>query len=94
LDNKPPTIFPRPKRHYARTPDEIPLALLHLATTLLGRDAPRPQAILDNAFFHCEYDGEVSFAREERFGCVEVMCWPTGKAEMRLPYKTCLRGNS
>ena len=50
-------LFPRPGRSYARTGDQAPLAILHLAAALLGREAALPQAVLDNAFFHCEYDG-------------------------------------
>ena len=53
-------LFPRPGRHFARTGDEIPLALLHLAAALQERDASLPQPVLDNAFFHCEYDGELA----------------------------------
>ena len=50
-------LFPRPGRAYARTGDEVPLALLHLAAALEGRESSLPPAILDNAYFHCQYDG-------------------------------------
>ena len=50
-------LFPRPGRLYARTGDEIPLAILHLAAALNGRESLLPPAVLDNAFFHCQYDG-------------------------------------
>jgi pectate lyase len=50
-------LFPRPGRLYARTGDEIPLAVLHLAATLRHQDSLLPPAVLDNAYFHCQYDG-------------------------------------
>ena len=51
-------LFPRPGRRYARTGDEAPLAILHLAAALGGQEALLPPAMLDNAFFHCQFDGE------------------------------------
>lgn len=53
----PAGLFPRRGRLYARTGDQIPLALLHLAAELEGKDALLPPATLDSAYFHCEYDG-------------------------------------
>ena len=50
-------LFPRSGRVYARTGDEVPLAILHLAAALDGRESLLPPAMLDNAFFHCQYDG-------------------------------------
>ena len=50
-------LFPRQGRVYARTGDEIPLALLHLAAAIGGKEALLPAPMLDNAYFHCEYDG-------------------------------------
>ncbi|PYJ08376.1 MAG: hypothetical protein DME25_01695 [Verrucomicrobia bacterium] len=50
-------LFPRSGRKYARTSDQVPLAILHLAAALDGRDSLIPPAILDNAYFHCQYDG-------------------------------------
>jgi pectate lyase len=50
-------LFPRAGRLYARTGDEMPLAILHLAAALSGRESAMPPAMLDNAFFHCEFDG-------------------------------------
>lgn len=55
---KPNGLFPRAGRVFARTGDEIPLALLHLAAALDRRDALLPPAMLDHAYFHCEYDGK------------------------------------
>jgi len=50
-------LFPRSGRVYARTGDEAPLAILYLAAVLDGRESLLPPAMLDNAFFHCQYDG-------------------------------------
>jgi pectate lyase len=50
-------LFPRPGRLYARTGDEVPLAILHLAAALDGRESLLPPVMLDNAFFHCQFDG-------------------------------------
>ena len=50
-------LFPRPGRVYARTGDEGPLAVLHLAAALQGQESVLPAPMLDNAFFHCQYDG-------------------------------------
>ena len=61
LKTQTPTgLFPRHGRLYARTGDEIPLALLHLAAALDGKESLLPPAIFDNAFFHCDYDGPES----------------------------------
>lgn len=50
-------LFPRDGRAFARTGDEIPLALLHLAASLDHKDYLLPPAMLDNAYLHCEYEG-------------------------------------
>ena len=52
-------LFPRSGRVYARTGDEIPLAVLHLAAALNRQESLLPPAVLDNAYFHCQYDGEL-----------------------------------
>ena len=49
-------LFPRTGCLYARTGDEVPLAILHLAAALGGQEALLPPAMLDNAYFHCQYD--------------------------------------
>lgn len=59
-------LFPRPGREYARTGDEIPLAILHLAAALQGKSEAMPQAIYDSRFFHCEYDGELREDQKKR----------------------------
>ena len=56
-------LFPRSGRVYARTGDEAPLAILHLAAALEGREVVLPPPMLDNAFFHCQYDGEAGTQR-------------------------------
>jgi hypothetical protein len=53
----PTGLFPRAEQLFARTGDQIPLALLHLAAALDQKDSLLPPAALDNAFFHCEFDG-------------------------------------
>ena len=50
-------LFPRPGRDYARTGDEIPLALLHLAAAITGERDALPRAISDRRYFHCKHDG-------------------------------------
>ena len=50
-------LFPREGRLYARTGDEVPLALLHLAATLDGKASRLPQPMLDNGYLHAEYEG-------------------------------------
>lgn len=55
---RPNGLFPRPGREYARTGDELPLALLHLVAALEGKENHLPPAMLDHAYFHCEYDGK------------------------------------
>lgn len=59
-------LFPRSGRVYARTGDEIPLALLHLAAVLQGKRAQMPQPIYDRRFFHCEYHGELEDYQKKR----------------------------
>jgi len=59
-------LFPRPGREYARTGDEIPLALLHLVAALEGKSDKMPQPIFDSRFFHCEYHGELDEHQQKR----------------------------
>ena len=59
-------LFPRPGRDYARTGDEAPLALLHLAATIAGKRSVLPPAIYDSRFFHCEYDGPLQAHQQKR----------------------------
>jgi len=59
-------LFPRPRREWARTGDEIPLALLHLAASLAGRSERMPARIRDSRFFHCEYHGPLEDHQQKR----------------------------
>lgn len=55
--DKPAEEVNMPARVYARTSDEVPLALLHLAAEIDGRSADVPQAVTDSQYFHCPYKG-------------------------------------
>ncbi len=59
-------LFPRRGRKWARTGDEIPLALLHLAAAFDGRSHLMPQPVLDSRFFHCEYHGPLADHQKKR----------------------------
>lgn len=59
-------LFPSPGREYARTGDEIPLALLHLTAAILGNRHLLPPAKFDRRFFHCEYHGELEDHQKKR----------------------------
>jgi len=59
-------LFPRRGREYARTGDEAPLAVLHLAAALAGQRERMPQPILDSRFFHCEYHGKLAKHQQKR----------------------------
>ncbi len=50
-------LFPRRQREYARTGDEIPLALLHLAAAIEGKQSQMPRMKLDQQYFHSSFDG-------------------------------------
>ncbi len=50
-------LFPLEGWEYARTGDEIPLAILHLAAEIDGKHSLLPQAVLDNGFFINPYYG-------------------------------------
>jgi pectate lyase len=59
-------LFPRAERVWARTGDEIPLALLHLAGALTGSSEKLPAPVLDSRFFHCEYHGQLDEDQKKR----------------------------
>ena len=59
-------LFPRSERTHARTGDENPLAVLHLAAALEGKRSALPPAIFDRRFFHCEYHGPLSEHQQKR----------------------------
>ena len=50
-------LFPRGKRQYARTGDEVPLALLHLVAAIEGKQTQMPRIKLDNQYFHSTFTG-------------------------------------
>ena len=59
-------LFPRRGREYARTGDEAPLAVLHVAAALVGKRAALPRAIYDSRFFHCVYSGPLAANQKKR----------------------------
>jgi len=59
-------LFPREGRQYARTGDEIPLALLHLVAALEGKSEKMPPPAFDSRFFHCEYHGQLAEHQQKR----------------------------
>ena len=59
-------LFPRSGYDYARTGDDIPLALLHLAGALAGRQDDLPTPYYDIHFFHCEYHGKLEDRQKKR----------------------------
>ena len=59
-------LFPHEERTYARTGDEIPLALLHLAVALDGKPAALPRPCFDSRFFHCQYYGPLEPHQQKR----------------------------
>ena len=67
LNGQTPTgLFPRPGREYARTGDEAPLAILHLAAAIEGKRRLLPPAAFDRRFFHCEYHGRLEKHQQKR----------------------------
>jgi pectate lyase len=59
-------LFPQPGRQYARTGDEAPLAILHLAAAIEGKRSVMPAPMFDHQFFHCEYQGELEKYQQKR----------------------------
>jgi pectate lyase len=53
-------LFPRPGRDFARTGDESPLAILHVAAALAGKRDQMPRPASDTSFFHARYLGELA----------------------------------
>ena len=62
----PSGLFPRRGRVWARTGDEVPLALAHLAAAIEGKRDRLPPAAFDARFFHCEYDGPLEEYQKKR----------------------------
>jgi len=59
-------LFPRLGRTHARTGDEAPLAVLHLAAALMQKRSLMPRPVYDSRFFHCEYDGPLKDHQKKR----------------------------
>ena len=59
-------LFPLNQRQYARTGTEEPLAILHLAAAIDGKESLLPPAIFDNRFFHCDYHGPMKAHQRKR----------------------------
>ena len=67
IETQTPTgLFPRSGRKYARTGDEAPLAILHLAAAVNRKRHLLPPPAFDSRFFHCEYDGELEGHQKKR----------------------------
>lgn len=63
---KPTGLFPRSRRNWARTGDEMPLMLMHLAGAIAGKQQVLPAPIFDSRFFHCEYHGPLDEGQRKR----------------------------
>lgn len=59
-------LFPRWDRQYARTGDEAPLAILHLAAAVEGKRKLMPPPMFDRRFLHCEYHGPLEEHQRKR----------------------------
>jgi len=62
----PAGLFPRSGRDFARTGDEAPLAILHLAAAIEGKQALMPPPVFDRRFFHCEFHGHLEKHQQKR----------------------------
>lgn len=62
----PTGLFPRSDRKWARTGDEIPLAILHVAARNMKKSQLIPPPIFDGRFFHCEYHGRLEEHQKKR----------------------------
>jgi hypothetical protein len=59
-------LFPRPGRKYARTGDEIPLAILHLAAVLQNQESEMPPPAFDTRFLHAQYTAPLEDNQKKR----------------------------
>jgi pectate lyase len=62
----PTGLFPRRGREWARTGDDIPLALLHLVAAIEGKRNAIPPPAIDRQFFHAVYYGELEPHQKKR----------------------------
>jgi pectate lyase len=58
-------LFPRTEREYARTSDEVSLAIMHLVGALYEKRDLLPKPMKDATFFHMEFFGELD-KRQQR----------------------------
>ena len=56
----------QPARVYARTGDEIPLALLHLGAAIAGKSDAMPRPMRDEQYFHCPFHGPLQPFQKKR----------------------------
>ncbi|HMP77332.1 MAG TPA: hypothetical protein PKE12_13640 [Kiritimatiellia bacterium] len=56
----------QPARVHARTGDDYPLALLHLAATIAGQSEKLSRAVQDEQYFHCPYRGPLQRFQTKR----------------------------
>ena len=59
-------LFARPGRQYARTGDEVPLAILHLVAAIQNKLDLIPDPMLDASFFHAIFHGELEPYQQKR----------------------------
>ena len=59
-------LFPRPGRRYARTGDEVPLAILHLVAAIEGKLDLIPDPMLDTSFFHAIFYDKLEPYQQKR----------------------------
>jgi pectate lyase len=62
----PTGLFPRRGREWARTGDDIPLALLHLVAAIERKRDRIPPPAIDRQFFHAVYHGELEPHQKKR----------------------------
>jgi len=59
-------LFPHYPRQYARTGAEEPLAIMHLAAAIDGKDSLLPRPMFDRRAFHSPYHGELKPHQRKR----------------------------
>ena len=59
-------LFPRSGWKYARTGDEIPLAILHLAAVLQDQESEMPPPAFDTRFLHAQYTAPLKDHQKKR----------------------------
>jgi pectate lyase len=59
-------LIARPGRNYARTGDEVPLAILHLVAAIEAKSDQMPDPMLDASFFHAIFHGALEPYQQKR----------------------------